>query len=253
MEAERSGAPGAGGADAGPSGTVPGGSPGEGGPDLTDEQTGNPTAESAGTQDSTVGPFDRGGRCLAPHHLDLGALWLVGVPGMQLRLEADQESGEVTAASLLDGDSAMQIQAFAAPKSAGLWAEIQEEIAQGVQGQGGTTEGVPGPWGSELLGRLPGRGPGGQRVFNPARFIGVDGPRWFLRAVITGPATADEALAEPFLEVLRGCVVTRGSEAMAPRQVLPLRLPDQEEPLPEAEPDEDFTPFERGPEITEIH
>jgi len=48
---------------------------------------------------------------------------------------------------------------------------------------------------------------------------------------------------------------------MAPRELLALRLPDQPEPVVEHGADEepaapnlsDLKPFERGPEITEIH
>jgi hypothetical protein len=54
---------------------------------------------------------------------------------------------------------------------------------------------------------------------------------------------------------------------MAPREVLPLKLPEQFEGQPAAEADaadqevsdeqapslDDFKPFDRGPEITEIH
>jgi hypothetical protein len=48
-------------------------------------------------------------------------------------------------------------------------------------------------------------------------------------------------------------VVVRGAEAMAPRELLALRLPEaavQEAPAPEGR--DPLEPFERGPEITEI-
>ena len=108
---------------------------------------------------------------------------------------------------------------------------------------------------------MPGQGPDGRTVFSPARFIGVDGPRWFLRAVLSGRAAIDEDAASVLLDVVRATVVVRGDEAMAPRELLALRLPDQPEPVVEYGADEepaapnlsDLKPFERGPEITEIH
>ena len=61
--------------------------------------------------------------------VDLGALWVRGVPGMELRLEVDQSTQQVNAATAVLGDSALQLQAFAAPRSSGLWDEIRREIS----------------------------------------------------------------------------------------------------------------------------
>jgi hypothetical protein len=62
------------------------------------------------------------------------------------------------------------------------------------------------------------------------------------------------------MTVVRDTVVVRGEAAMAPREMLVLRLPDEasvpSEDLPDAEPGpehaDDLRPFERGPEITEV-
>ena len=40
--------------------------------------------------------------------------------------------------------------------------------------------------GTELRTRMPSAGPDGRTVFAPATFVGVDGPRWFLRGVLSG-------------------------------------------------------------------
>jgi hypothetical protein len=117
---------------------------------------------------------------------------------------------------------------------------------------------------------MPGQGTDGRTVFSPVRFIGVDGPRWFLRAVLSGQSAIDDSAAAPLLEVVRATVVVRGDEAMAPRELLSLKLPLQPEEGaaagdtaagdtadgdtgPDAPSVDDFKPFERGPEITEIH
>jgi hypothetical protein len=44
---------------------------------------------------------------------------------MELRLEVEEASGRVTAATVQLGRSAVQLQAFAAPRSEGIWAEIR--------------------------------------------------------------------------------------------------------------------------------
>lgn len=71
-------------------------------------------------------------------------------------------------------------------------------------------------------------GENGRAVFAPATF-GVDGPRWFLRGVLSGRAAIDDDAAAPLLEVLRAAVVVRGTEPMAPRELLPLALPREAE------------------------
>lgn len=202
-----------------------------------------------------AGPFDRAEVEDAEGRLDLGSLWLAGIPGMELRLEVDEESDTVVGVTAVLGESAVQLQAFAAPRSEGIWDDIRSEIAASITRQGGTAEDTRGPLGVELQTRMPGQDASGRTVFSPARFLGVDGPRWFLRAVLSGRAAIEPDAAEPLLDVVRATVVVRGEDPMAPRDLLPLRLPDAQ-PEPSAEPParstDDLTPFERGPEITEI-
>jgi hypothetical protein len=201
-----------------------------------------------------AGPFDRSEVEDTEGRLDLGSLWLAGIPGMELRLEVDQEADTVVGVTAVLGESAVQLQAFAAPRSEGIWEEIRGEIAASITRQGGTAEDTVGPLGVELQTRMPGQDGSGRTVFSPARFLGVDGPRWFLRAVLSGRAAIDPDAAEPLIDVVRATVVVRGDEPMAPRDLLPLTLPDAGAPEQEQEParTDDLTPFERGPEITEI-
>lgn len=205
------------------------------------------------------GPFDRSEVDDAEGRLDLGSLWLAGVPGMELRLEVDQEAQTVVGVTAVLGESAVQLQAFAAPRSEGIWADIRSEIAASITRQGGTAEDAAGPLGTELQTRMPGQDAAGRTIFSPARFLGVDGPRWFLRAVLSGRAAIDHEAAEPLIDVVRSTVVVRGDEPMAPRDLLPLQLPATDEDVPAADEDatrerstDDLSPFERGPEITEI-
>jgi len=65
-------------------------------------------------------------------------------------------------------DSAVQLQAFAAPRREGIWGEVREEIASGITQQGGIVDEVEGPLGWELRAQVPvatagrhGRFPGG--------------------------------------------------------------------------------------------
>ena len=187
--------------------------------------------------------------------VDLGALRVPGIPGMELRMEIDKATEVVSAASVSIDGSQLQLQAYAAPRTDGIWDEIREEIAASVVQQGGSVDDLPGPFGRELLARLPVRTAEGRTGHRPARFLGVDGPRWFVRGVITGKAAVEPAAAAVLEQVFGGVVVVRGTEAHAPRDLLGLRLPgpasapaeEEEAPTPPS-----FDPLTRGPEITEI-
>jgi hypothetical protein len=188
--------------------------------------------------------------------LDLGGLRVPVPPGLEVRVDVNPE-GEVVAATLVHQGSAMQVNVFAAPKRSGIWDEVRAEIAASLAGAGGQAQDVPGPHGPELFAAVPAQGGGA----TPARFIGVDGPRWFVRALLTGPAAQDRSVAAPLEQALRSVVVVRGSEAMAVRDPLPLHLPREvaeqaaaAAAAPEAAPEDapDLTMPERGPEITEV-
>lgn len=212
------------------------------------------------------GPFDVSEVQQDGSRIDLGALQVPGAPGMELRLELDESQQSVTAVHVLLGESAVQLQAFAAPRTGGLWHEIRTEIAQSILEQGGTADVVEGPLGRELFARMPQPAADGRTVFRPVRFLGVDGPRWFLRAVVSGRAALEEAAEAQLLDVVRGVVVVRGAQAMAPRELLALQVPaGPTDGGADAEAQagidtgahhapglDELKPFERGPEITEI-
>jgi hypothetical protein len=186
--------------------------------------------------------------------VDLGALRLPVPDGTEIRVDVSPE-GEVVAATMVQGQSSMQINAFAAPKRSGIWAEVRTEIADALLQGGGSTEQVDGPFGPELRAQVPTEVPGQGTMLAPARFIGVDGPRWFLRALLTGPGASDATLAAGLETALRDVVVVRGGEAMAVRDPLPLHLPKEaaEQAAAAAEQAESggLPMPERGPEITE--
>lgn len=224
----------------------------------SDERQDEPAAQAAVDEpapERASGPWDADEVADDRPRVDLGAVRLPGVPGMQLRMEVDQKSGVVTGVSVALDESVLQVQAFAAPRTEGIWDEIRGEIAASVTAQGGTVDDLPGPFGRELLARMPVRTPEGRTGHRPARFIGADGPRWFLRGVITGKAAVEPAAAEQLEQVFAQTVVVRGTEARPPRDLLALRLPGNAPaglPTPDARPEPEFDPLSRGPEITEI-
>lgn len=250
-------------ADDAPAGTAEGSGPVPAGPGSA--------GSAASGRDG--GPFDAEEAYGDVPRVDLGALRLPARVGMELRLEVEDATKRVIAATVALQGSTLQLQAFAAPRTAGIWEEVREEITASVSGQGGTTEERDGPFGTELLARLPARTADGRTAHRAVRFVGVDGPRWFLRGVLSGPAAVREDAAAALEEVLRGVVVVRGSDAMPPRELLALTMPPQApaspaspaspggpQPLADgpppgagegASPGPRLAPPERGPEITE--
>ena len=75
------------------------------------------------------GPWDLSEQPETEGYVDLGGLRIRGREGMELRLEVEEATGAVNAATVQLGESAVQLQAFAAPRSEGIWEEIREEIA----------------------------------------------------------------------------------------------------------------------------
>ncbi len=189
--------------------------------------------------------------------IDLGGLRVPVPDGTEVRVDVGPD-GTVVAATLVQGESAMQVNAFAAPRKAGIWADVRSEIAEALNASQGSAVEQDGAFGTELLAQVPAEDAnGGATGLAPARFLGVDGPRWFLRALVTGPAATDAVAATGLEAALRQVVVVRGDEAMAVRDPLPLVLPADVAESAEAvaaQAEQEATGLqvpERGPEITE--
>lgn len=201
--------------------------------------------------DDGRGPWDITARPRLGQRVDLGALRVPAREGMALRLGVEQNPHRIVAANIQMKDSALEVRAFAAPRSDGIWDEIRAEILASVTKQGGTADQVVGPFGQEVLARLPIRTPEGRTGHRAARFVGVDGNRWFLRGVITGKAATDPTIAADLESVFADVVVVRGQDARVPRDLLTLTMPG--EGTAEDAADSSLDPFERGPEITEVY
>lgn len=182
-------------------------------------------AKSAPADRVSAGPLDESEASAVRPYIDLGGVKLIPRDGMQVRLEVEEGSKRVVAVGLDIGGSTLQVQPFAAPRSGGLWHEIRGQIAEQIAKQGGTTSLQVGPFGPELLAQIPASAPGQPGTTRVARFIGVDGPRWFLRGVIAGEAATNRDAAAVVEDVFRSVVVVRGNTPMPPRDLIPLQVP----------------------------
>jgi hypothetical protein len=201
---------------------------------VSDDAEDLPQPKSAPADRDFRGPLDESEANPARPYIDLGGVRILPREGLQLRLEVEEGTGRVVAVGLDYGASSLQVQPFAAPRSSGLWHEIRTQLNEQILRQGGSTRQIAGPFGPELVAQIPAAAaPGQPPVARLARFIGVDGPRWFLRGVISGDAVADPQAAADVEELFRSIVVVRGSAPMPPRDLIPLHMPPAA--MPEAE------------------
>jgi hypothetical protein len=184
------------------------------------------TSKNSPLDRETLGPFDELEVSGVRPYVDLGAIKLVPREGLNLRLEVEEGTGRVVAVAMDFRGSTLQIQPFAASRNTGLWNVIRDQLEEQVSKQGGIITKVDGVLGPELSCKVPVATPGGSG-FQDVRFIGVDGPRWFLRGVIAGPAATDPEQGAAMMELFRGVVVVRGQSPLPPKELLPLKVPVQ--------------------------
>jgi Protein of unknown function (DUF3710) len=213
--------------------------------------------QPAGTPRAEGGPWDAEEPFPELERVDLGSLQVPVGPEHEIQLVmAEQHGAWVT---IRHQESEVQIQAFAAARRSSLWDDIRVEIAAEVDSAGGRSQESTGPFGTELIAEVPaepGQPASGVRM---VRFVGVDGPRWFLRGLFTGPAAGGGEPAGLLEEVFSQVVVVRGEHPVPPREILELQLPPEARQALEeqaaAEQESRFrgdaNPFERGPEFTE--
>ncbi len=183
------------------------------------------SAEKSAPEDRAEhGPFDESEANPVRPYIDLGGIKVLPREGLNLRLEVEEQTKRIVAVGLDYAGSSLQVQPFAAPRSSGLWQETRGQIVDQVKSQGGRVEERDGALGPELLAEVP-TVAGDTTQMRLARFVGVDGPRWFLRGVIGGAATTDLDAAAQVEDLFRSIVVVRGGSPMPPRDLIPLKMP----------------------------
>lgn len=176
------------------------------------------------------GPFDitevAEPDAMAAERLDFGAIQVPLLDGLEIRVELDQESNEPMAITLVHGEGAVQVRAFAGPRTGGGWDLVLDDLRAQIGADGGVVNESQGPFGTEIAAAIQGQDEDGKQVVQPIRFVGVDGPRWLLQGVMFGVGTDPERSGD-LESVFRSLVVVRGDTAMPVGMTLPLTLPDQ--------------------------
>ncbi|MGO2188546.1 MAG: DUF3710 domain-containing protein [Microbacterium gubbeenense] len=182
------------------------------------------TEKSAPADRAEAGPFDASEANPVRPYIDIGGIKVLPREGLNLRLEVEENTQRIVAVGLDYAGSTLQVQPFAAPRSSGLWHETREQIRAQVSQQGGRVEEREGPLGAELLAEVP-AGTGAESGRRVVRFVGIDGPRWFLRGVIGGEGACSAEAAQKVEDLFRSIVVVRGAAPMPPRDLIPLTMP----------------------------
>ena len=152
-------------------------------------------------------------------YLDMGSYYLPFLKGIELRVKANRATQQVLGTTITYGSSSVEIEAFAAPKTLGLWDDVRADLIEANK----DAKEVEGMFGTELA--LPVTVKGGRKVLT--RIVGVDGPRWMLRGIFSGKAATDpegeeaKALNQFFADI----VVERGDDPLAPRDLIPMHPP----------------------------
>lgn len=171
------------------------------------------------------GPFDASQVEINDSFIDFGSILVPkSIPDMAVRVEVEESSGRLVAVSLEVENSLLQISAFSAPKTMPIWDEVADQLFESLTSQGAQAERIEGAFGTSILATMP----ASDEPPMPARqlkFFGSDGPRWFLRGILSGQALHDEATAVVLDNVFRQIVVNRGDEALPPRELLTLVMP----------------------------
>ncbi len=106
-----------------------------------------PMPKSAPVDRATKGPFDVSEVSGVRPYVYLGGVKIVPRTDLHLRLEVEEASKRVVAVGLEYHGSTLQVQPFAAPRSAGLWHEIRGHNLEHRASQGARAKPATGPFG----------------------------------------------------------------------------------------------------------
>lgn len=167
-----------------------------------------------------TGPYDISEAPDGVERLSLGSLHIPIIDGVSVRVQAN-EDGVIQQVALMDADNALMLSVMAAPRNESVWDEARADIRGELSAGGASVDDIrDSGYGAALRARVTTpEGP------VDLRFVGVDGPRWLLRAIFQGPVALDPGASPLLMDSFHGLVVDRGRDAMPVLEVLPLRLP----------------------------
>ena len=178
----------------------------------------------------TQGPLELSSDVDTSSMLDLGAVFLPNIPGLEVHLDLDPRSGKGKSVSLHLNMTIAEVQIFAAAVNDDLWATMRDAITSGLRDQKVDCSVEMGRFGTEIHAVMPTVDLDGNAHVQPVRFVGVRGSRWLVRAVISGDGALvveqSNADAGPDIDdVISQLVINRGEDPLPPGERLALRSP----------------------------
>ena len=178
----------------------------------------------------TQGPLEFSSDLDTSSMLDLGAVFLPNIPGLEVHLDLDPRSGKGKSVSLHLNMTIAEVQIFAAAVNDDLWATMRDAITSGLRDQKVDCSVEMGRFGTEIHAVMPTVDLDGNAHVQPVRFVGVRGSRWLVRAVISGDGALvveqPNADAGPDIDdVISQLVINRGEDPLPPGERLALRSP----------------------------
>ena len=178
----------------------------------------------------TQGPLEFSSDLDTSSMLDLGAVFLPNIPGLEVHLDLDPRSGKGKSVSLHLNMTIAEVQIFAAAVNDDLWATMRDAITSGLRDQKVDCSVEMGRFGTEIHAVMPTVDLDGNAHVQPVRFVGVRGSRWLVRAVISGDGALvveqSNADAGPDIDdVISQLVINRGEDPLPPGERLALRSP----------------------------
>lgn len=195
--------------------------------------------ESSETAPTASGPWDIDQLEDLPDdglaRVDLGGLVVAPGWGKDLRVQVDNKTGKVRAIVLAGKEGAVELRAYAAPRHGDLWEEIRPQLAADVAKKGGHSTERQGRFGTELVYEMQVRTAEGKTGTQTSRVIGINGPRWLLRATLLGAPAKEPEDAADWEEAICNVAVRRGDHAMPVGEQLPLTMPEGAQPAADAD------------------
>ena len=107
-----------------------------------------------GVAGAAGGPWDADDAYPERDRADFGSLLVPIAPNQQIELATDGQ--RFIWVTVKNGASELRVHAFAAPRSAGLWQEVRQEIAEELSSAGTAAEETEGPFGTEVFAHVAG-------------------------------------------------------------------------------------------------
>lgn len=185
-----------------------------------------PEVEAAEEIDLTQGPWDIADIAQLEGYLDFGSL-LVPTSEVELRLNLDENTGQIMSIAWVAEDAALEVSVFAAPKTPGVWDDLRPDLEADARQRGGTVDNTEGPFGTEVVCSIPVQLPDGTGAIQASKIFAVQGSRWLLRGALMGRPVAEPEVAAPWYALFGALIVRRGPEAKPVGEALELRLPPE--------------------------